>query len=65
MRNFPDRSSLHDNPLNLIGPDGLRLKPRVVVNNAFGFGGINAALVLAAVEGNSRDEIQADAAGAQ
>jgi 3-oxoacyl-[acyl-carrier-protein] synthase II len=38
-----------DNPLNLIGPAGLRQQPRVVVNNAFGFGGINASLVLAAV----------------
>jgi 3-oxoacyl-[acyl-carrier-protein] synthase II len=37
-----------DNPLNLIGPAGLRQQPRVVVNNAFGFGGINAALVLTA-----------------
>jgi 3-oxoacyl-[acyl-carrier-protein] synthase II len=38
-----------DNPLNLIGPAGLPQQPRVVINNAFGFGGINAALVLAAV----------------
>jgi 3-oxoacyl-[acyl-carrier-protein] synthase II len=38
-----------DNPLNLIGPAGLDQQPRVVVNNAFGFGGINAALVLTAV----------------
>jgi 3-oxoacyl-[acyl-carrier-protein] synthase II len=38
-----------DNPLNLIGPAGLRQQPNVVVSNAFGFGGINAALVLAAV----------------
>jgi 3-oxoacyl-[acyl-carrier-protein] synthase II len=38
-----------DNPLNLIGPGGLRRQPRVVLNNAFGFGGINAALVLGAV----------------
>jgi 3-oxoacyl-[acyl-carrier-protein] synthase II len=37
-----------DNPLNLIGPAGLRQRPRVVVNNSFGFGGINAALVLTA-----------------
>jgi 3-oxoacyl-[acyl-carrier-protein] synthase II len=37
-----------DNPLNLIGPGGLNVRPRVVVTNAFGFGGINAALVLAA-----------------
>lgn len=38
-----------DNPLNVIGPAGLRHAPRVVLNNAFGFGGINAALVLTAV----------------
>lgn len=38
-----------DNPLNLIGPAGVHARPRVVVSNAFGFGGINAALVLAAV----------------
>jgi 3-oxoacyl-[acyl-carrier-protein] synthase II len=38
-----------DNPLNLIGPTGSRQQARVVVNNAFGFGGINATLVLAAV----------------
>ncbi len=38
-----------DNRLNLIGPAGLRQQPKVVVNNAFGFGGINATLVLAAV----------------
>jgi 3-oxoacyl-[acyl-carrier-protein] synthase II len=37
-----------DNPLNLIGADGLRQRPRTVINNAFGFGGINAALVLTA-----------------
>jgi 3-oxoacyl-[acyl-carrier-protein] synthase II len=35
-----------DNPLNLIGPCGLQRQPRVVVTNSFGFGGINAALVL-------------------
>ena len=39
-----------DNQLNLIGPAGLCAQPRVVLNNAFGFGGINAALVLAAVD---------------
>jgi 3-oxoacyl-[acyl-carrier-protein] synthase II len=39
-----------DNPLNLIGPAGLGQPPRVVVNNAFGFGGINAALVLTAAQ---------------
>ena len=38
-----------DNPLNLIGPAGLHEQANIVVNNAFGFGGINAALVLAAV----------------
>jgi 3-oxoacyl-[acyl-carrier-protein] synthase II len=38
-----------DNRLNLIGPAGLAETPRVVIKNAFGFGGINAALVLAAV----------------
>lgn len=34
------------NALNVLGPSGLRCQPRVVLNNAFGFGGINAALVL-------------------
>jgi len=38
-----------DNPLQLIGPRGLACHPRIVLNNAFGFGGINAALVLSAV----------------
>lgn len=38
-----------DNQLNLIGPAGLHRSAKIVVNNAFGFGGINAALVLAAV----------------
>ena len=38
-----------DNPLNLVGPAGLATKPEVVISNAFGFGGINAALVLVAV----------------
>jgi 3-oxoacyl-[acyl-carrier-protein] synthase II len=38
-----------DNPLDLIGPSGLDMQPRVVINNAFGFGGINSALVLTAV----------------
>jgi len=37
-----------DNGLNLIGPTGLCLRPRVVLKNAFGFGGINAALILGA-----------------
>jgi 3-oxoacyl-[acyl-carrier-protein] synthase II len=37
-----------DNPLNLIGPAGLAQRSRVVMTNAFGFGGINAALVLSA-----------------
>jgi 3-oxoacyl-[acyl-carrier-protein] synthase II len=39
-----------DNQLKLIGPAGLCARPRVVLNNAFGFGGINAAVVLAAVD---------------
>ena len=43
------KSADDDNPLNLIGPAGLDHQPRVVVNNAFGFGGINAALVLTTV----------------
>ncbi len=38
-----------DNPLRLLGPEGLACQPRVVLNNAFGFGGINAALVLSAL----------------
>jgi 3-oxoacyl-[acyl-carrier-protein] synthase II len=38
-----------DNHLRLIGPGGLAQRPRVALNNAFGFGGINAALVLAGV----------------
>jgi len=42
------RRADEDNPLNLIGPAGLRQRPRTVINNAFGFGGINAALVLTA-----------------
>ncbi len=37
-----------ENQLNLIGPEGLWSQSRVVLNNAFGFGGINAALVLSA-----------------
>lgn len=36
-----------DNPLALLGPEGRCFRPRVVLKNAFGFGGINAALVLA------------------
>jgi 3-oxoacyl-[acyl-carrier-protein] synthase II len=35
-----------DNHLRLVEPPGLRSRPRVVLKNAFGFGGINAALVL-------------------
>jgi 3-oxoacyl-[acyl-carrier-protein] synthase II len=35
-----------NNPLRLIGPEGMDALPRLVLNNAFGFGGINAALVL-------------------
>lgn len=46
-----------DNALNLVGPAGLSTRPRVVVNNAFGFGGINAALVLADVEHEPREQI--------
>lgn len=38
-----------DNPLSLIGPSGLRQQAHVVMNNAFGFGGINATLILTAV----------------
>lgn len=45
--------------LNLVGPAGLASRPRVVLNNAFGFGGINAALVLADVERESRDQVSA------
>jgi 3-oxoacyl-[acyl-carrier-protein] synthase II len=37
-----------DNPLKVVGPAGLRVQPRVVISNSFGFGGINAALVLTA-----------------
>jgi 3-oxoacyl-[acyl-carrier-protein] synthase II len=37
-----------DNPLRLIGPCGTAAQPRTVLNTAFGFGGINAALVLGA-----------------
>jgi 3-oxoacyl-[acyl-carrier-protein] synthase II len=37
-----------DNPLRLLPPCGESCQPRVVLNNAFGFGGINAALVLSA-----------------
>jgi 3-oxoacyl-[acyl-carrier-protein] synthase II len=35
-----------DNHLRLVEPHGLRARPRVVLKNAFGFGGTNAALVL-------------------
>jgi 3-oxoacyl-[acyl-carrier-protein] synthase II len=38
-----------DNPLRLLGPEGQPARPRVALNNAFGFGGINAALVLGAL----------------
>jgi 3-oxoacyl-[acyl-carrier-protein] synthase II len=41
-----------DNALNLVGPAGLTQQPRIVLKNAFGFGGINAALVLGAVAWN-------------
>jgi 3-oxoacyl-[acyl-carrier-protein] synthase II len=37
-----------DNPLNVLGPAGLRRQPKVVLNTSFGFGGINACLVLGA-----------------
>jgi 3-oxoacyl-[acyl-carrier-protein] synthase II len=50
---LPGTSNLHrpdaDNPINLLGPHGLWQRPRVVLSNAFGFGGINAALVLGAL----------------
>lgn len=36
--------------LNLLGPEGLASAPEVVLSNSFGFGGINAALVLARAE---------------
>jgi 3-oxoacyl-[acyl-carrier-protein] synthase II len=39
-----------DNVLNLVGPRGLCQRPRVVLKNAFGFGGINAALILGSVD---------------
>jgi 3-oxoacyl-[acyl-carrier-protein] synthase II len=35
-----------DNPLDVVPPAGLAYRPSVVLNNAFGFGGINATLVL-------------------
>jgi 3-oxoacyl-[acyl-carrier-protein] synthase II len=37
-----------DNPLNVIDARGLNHRPRVVLKDAFGFGGVNAALVLCA-----------------
>ena len=39
-----------ENPLNLIGPAGLERRARVVLSNSCGFGGTNAALVLARSE---------------
>ncbi|MBA2448796.1 MAG: beta-ketoacyl-[acyl-carrier-protein] synthase family protein [Chloroflexi bacterium] len=36
--------------LNLIPPAGLQRRPRIVLNNAFGFGGTNACLVLTTVK---------------
>ena len=38
-----------ENTLLLVAPGGLDRRIRVGINNAFGFGGINAALVLSAV----------------
>jgi 3-oxoacyl-[acyl-carrier-protein] synthase II len=35
-----------DNPLDVVPAAGLAAQPRTVLNNAFGFGGINATLVL-------------------
>jgi 3-oxoacyl-[acyl-carrier-protein] synthase II len=42
------RTPDHDLRVNLVGPGGRRQAPRVVLTNACGFGGINAALVLTA-----------------
>jgi 3-oxoacyl-[acyl-carrier-protein] synthase II len=47
-----------DNPLNLIGPRGLQRQPRVVLSDSFGFGGINAALVLSAVQDEPSDQVR-------
>ncbi len=44
-----------DNSLRVLGPAGLAGKPRVVLSNAFGFGGINATLVLTDAEASLRD----------
>jgi 3-oxoacyl-[acyl-carrier-protein] synthase II len=43
-----------DCALNLIPPAGLQRRAHVVLNNAFGFGGTNACLVLSAVDGRGR-----------
>ena len=37
-----------DSTLNLIDNRGMELQPKIVLKNAFGFGGVNAALVLGA-----------------
>jgi 3-oxoacyl-[acyl-carrier-protein] synthase II len=43
---YPDA----DNRLRLLGPEGQYKRPRIALNNAFGFGGINAALVLGTLQ---------------
>jgi 3-oxoacyl-[acyl-carrier-protein] synthase II len=40
-----------DNPLHVLGPEGARFRPRAVLTNAFGFGGINATLVVTRPDG--------------
>jgi 3-oxoacyl-[acyl-carrier-protein] synthase II len=39
-----------ENTLNVLGPSGVHREARIVVSNSFGFGGINACLVLARTE---------------
>jgi 3-oxoacyl-[acyl-carrier-protein] synthase II len=39
-----------ENDLHLVAPGGLHRRIQVGINNAFGFGGINAALVLSALD---------------